>query len=203
MCASPKPSAPSGKGKGAARPDATGDPLTRWSRDVRVLHVAHGLAAERYAAFARTTGVLVAVLTSAVGTALFVSAGSPIQDLVRTVAATLSLLATVIGVAQIALHHPDLAVRHRQAFIDYGRLHRRLDVMRSESAGSSPGSSSGALSSGAAQPGAESGLEEFREAWTAAEEAAPVVPARLRSAARRTIARADKRARAANAAAAS
>jgi hypothetical protein len=178
MGATSKTGSPSGAKATANPPNGPEELLARWARGVRILHVAHGMASERYATFGRTTRVVAAVLTAIVGTALFVSAAASEQDLVRTVAAILSLLAAVLGVAQIALDYPDLAVRHRQAFVEYGRLRRRLDIL---------------LSTAASSPPADRELEAFRESWAKAEESAPVIPVRLRSAARRTIDRADKR----------
>lgn len=106
------------------------DQIVDWSVGVRILHVAHGIASERYARLARFTGVLVAVLTAVVGTALFISAASSASAILRNSAGALSLLAATLGVAQVALNYPELAIRHRQAFVEYGKLRRELDTIR-------------------------------------------------------------------------
>ncbi len=156
------------------------DPIVGWSVGVRILHVAHGIASERYARLARFTGVLVAVLTAVVGTALFISAASSESAILRNSAAALSLLAATLGVAQVVLNYPELAIRHRQAFVEYGKLRRELDIIRLVAR---------------ARPVTEEELRSFRAAWAAVETTAPVVPGRLRAVARRSIDRADARER--------
>ena len=152
--------------------------LKGWTAGVRSMHIAHGIAAERCARLARVTGVLVAVLTAVVGTALFVSAAASQTTSVRYTAAGLSLLAATLGVAQVALNFPELAIRHQAAFVEYGKLRRDLDMI---------------WMLGGASTVTADWLRDFRTGWSAAEAAAPVLPVRLRRTARRLIDLADSR----------
>jgi hypothetical protein len=151
------------------------DVLRHWLNGLRILHVAHNVAGERHAKLARISGVGVAVLTSIVGTALFVSAAASENPMMSASAAALSLLAATLGVAQVALNYPDLAVRHRQAAVEYGSLRRELEVLLLMSKGTPP----------------EAEISRIGGQWTKIEEKAPAIGARLRNRAHRMIRTAD------------
>ena len=145
----------------------------RWHVGVAVLHVAHGIASERYALRGRFIGVLVAVVTGVVGTALFTTAATNAQVWLRYTAGGMSLVVAILGVLQIALNYPELAARHRAGYVYYGALRRQLEILRMRNA------------AGDAPTDVE--VATFRESWSKVEADTPVVPGRLRNTASRAI----------------
>ncbi|NLT54903.1 MAG: hypothetical protein GXX79_10125 [Actinomycetales bacterium] len=155
----------------AATPE---DLLVTWHHGIRVLQVAHGLASERQARLTRTTEVLMAALTAAVGTAILLSDVSPMSTLLRNSAAGLALLAAVIGVVRIAFDYPETALQHRQASLRYAHLRREVETV---------------LGSGTVI--GQQQVATLRTAWSGVEQQAPGVSARLRARAVRDIERAE------------
>ncbi len=143
-----------------------------WLHGIRIMHIAHGIAAERHGRMARSTGVLVAVMTAVAGTALFTSAATAQESSVRVGAAALSLVAAGLAVAQVSLNLPELAFRHRQAHVGYGALRRRVET---------------ALVSGGYGGVTRHQLEEIHDEWQAVEAGAPTIGWFLRRRARSAV----------------
>lgn len=160
----------------AQRPDRA--PLVEsWLTGIRILHIAHGIASDRYARFTRATGVLVAVCAAAAGAALTVVAHRGGSERLMYCIAALTLIVSALGVAQTAFNYPELSAKHRQAFVAYGALRRQLEIHIS-------GERSG-------RGGAD--LERVSETWGEIEKTSPRVGRILRFTARRELASLERR----------
>ncbi len=152
--------------------DSAPEELARqWLHGIRIMHIAHGIAGERHARLARVTGVLIAVLTAVVGTALLTSDAAA-QETSIQLAGILSLVTAALGLAQVAFNYPDLALRHRHAFVGYGALRRRVET---------------SLVSGGYGGVTRNQLEDIREEWREIDASAPAIPLLVRRRARRAI----------------
>ncbi len=170
----------SGTAAGAAARKAPPETLLDdWLETVQVLHVAHGIAAERAARLSRVVGVVIAVLAASVGTALFVTPLGSSEDTLRRTIAALSVAAALLGVLQVVLNAPEVALRHRQAFVDFGLLRREMEMLRE---------GLGASARVPAEP-----ARAVRESWSRIEQSAPGVSRLLRARARRELRAAQER----------
>lgn len=145
----------------------------RWLSGLRILHIGHGIASERVAVYARFINVTAAILTVVVGTSLFVSATTSDEAWLRYGAAVLSTIAALLGVLQIVFNYPELASKHRQAYVEYGSLRRKLEVLRVRD-----GRDGGPLAPELEKIGAE---------WQQVERKSPHLSGRFRKRARRAI----------------
>jgi len=155
--------------------------LGTWLDGVRILHIAHGIAADRYAKVTRVVGVLVAVTAAVVGTVVIVAAYKGVTDRVLYAVAGLSLFVAVLGIAQTVLNFPELTSTHRQAFVQYGVLRRQLEIQAAGDRGGRAGNAE---------------LEKANDTWSEIEESSPRVGRLLRFTARRELVRAARRAEA-------
>ncbi len=144
--------------------------LADWHGGLRLLHAAHGVASEGFDRRSRATGVVSAVLSTAVGTAIFASLSTSANPTVRIAAAAFSLFAAALCTAQLIWNYPQLAERHREAAVKYAALQRRIDTALSTA------EVAGAV------------LDAISREWRDIEEAAPPIPSRIRRRARRSLA---------------
>jgi len=144
--------------------------LGEWLVGLRILHVAHSIAAERFERWSRTTGVATAVLSAVVGTAIFTALAASTRTEVRVAVGVLSLLAAALGVAQLIWNYPQLAQQHRQAAVRYGALRRSVEKRLVDSA-----------------PIGQTDIDEISARWEEIEKEAPSVPTTVRSQTRRKI----------------
>jgi hypothetical protein len=144
----------------------------QWLHGIRIMHIAHGIAGKRHARLARVSGVLVTVLTAVTATTLFTSAATTQESSVRITAGVLSLVAAMLGVAQVALNYPEMAFRHRQAYVGYGALRRKVET---------------ALVSGGYGGVTRHQLEAIHDEWREVEAAAPTIGFFLRRRARAAV----------------
>ncbi|HZP01976.1 MAG TPA: SLATT domain-containing protein [Terriglobia bacterium] len=145
--------------------------LQEWHTRVRIRHHAHTRSAVEFERRARFLGVLVVILSTAVGTSIFSSLGS--SSSWRIVAGLLSLMAAVLSSVQALLKYPELVQLHRVAARKYGQLRRELEAQL-------------ALDSG--DPGKLAGfLDSFQRKWSDLEGQTPNIPQRLYDKSRKAV----------------
>jgi hypothetical protein len=152
-----------------------------WLTGIRILHIAHGIASDRYARATRMTGVLVAVSAAAAGTALLVAAHRGSSDRLLYAVAGVTLFAAALGVAQTAFNYPELSAKHRQSFVEYGALRRQLEIH---------------VANDRSGRGNNAELERASEVWGDIEKSSPRVSRLLRFSARRELSRSERKTRA-------
>jgi hypothetical protein len=135
--------------------------LQQWRQKVRVLHVAHVLAAARCDLWYRVLGVLVAVTTTVVGTAIFTTLSESPSEEVKALASVTSVLAVVFGATQSALNLGRRVESHRRAATHYDELRHLMERWRVEHPS-------------AVEP-APSDVADWMERWTATESQAPPI----------------------------
>lgn len=105
------------------------DLLQQWCTGVRIAHVAHEKAAARYDAVGRLLGVVVVVLSTIVGTAIFSTLARSPSTALKVVTGALSTAAAVVAGVQAFLGYPQRAADHREAAMRYGTLRRHLEQL--------------------------------------------------------------------------
>ncbi|MFF2852072.1 SLATT domain-containing protein [Streptomyces sp. NPDC058001] len=103
--------------------------ISEWAEGLRVLHVAHNIAAERFERWDRVTAISTAALSTVVGTAIFATLAGSSQTAVRVITGTLSLAAAALSTAQLIWNYPQLAAQHRAAAVRYATVRRQVDMM--------------------------------------------------------------------------
>ncbi|WP_438470859.1 SLATT domain-containing protein [Streptomyces asiaticus] len=145
--------------------------ITDWAEGLRVLHVAHNIAAERFERWDRVTAISTAALSTVVGTAIFATLAESSRTAVRIITGILSLAAAALSTAQLIWNYPQLAAQHRAAAVRYATVRRQLDIMLADS---------GRLT--------DDNVNAVSATWEDIEKAAPALSRPIRRRARREIA---------------
>lgn len=128
-----------------------------------IMNRAHWFAAKRYQRLSRALGIPVVVLTTATGTAIFVSfesGGAP--ERLRVAAGIFALIAAVLAGLQTFLNYSELSERHRTAAVAWGPIRRQCELMKN-----APPESTEDL---------KRGIEEIDLVWAEAEKSSPSIP---------------------------
>jgi hypothetical protein len=145
--------------------------LEEWHTRIRIRHHAHTRSAVEFERRARFLGVLVVILSTAVGTSIFSGLGS--SSTWRIVTGLLSLTAAVLSSVQALLKYPELVQLHRVAARKYGQLRRELEAQLS------------------LEPGDQGKLAEFLDRfmnkWNDVQAQAPNLPQRLYDKSRKAV----------------
>jgi hypothetical protein len=150
--------------------------LEQWRNGVRLSHIAHSQARTFYRRLGRILGTSAVVLSSVVGTTIFVSLQSSPDLPLKVATGTLSVAAAVVAALQTFLGYPELADRHRQAALAYGVLRRRLDQRLSS-----------------ANPSVDQAfLDEIRSVWDQTDSSAPSLPQWIHNRALRRVKAAER-----------
>lgn len=112
------------------RDDKTTDLLVRWRRNCLRSQVANYKAATLYSRNNYWLGIPTIVLAAVVGTSVFSTIGSNVDDVWgKIVVGGISLLASVLAALQTFLKWGELAAKHRSTGAEYGSIKRQLDQM--------------------------------------------------------------------------
>lgn len=107
--------------------------ITEWAEGLRVLHVAHNIAAERFERWDQVTSISAAALSTVVGTAIFATLADSSQTALGLITGTLSLAVAALSTAQLIWNYPQLAAQHRAAAVRYVTVRRQVDMMLADS----------------------------------------------------------------------
>jgi hypothetical protein len=148
--------------------------VEKWHNGVRLLQVAHNMAASHYCRINRLLGIPVVVLSAIVVTSIFASLQSEVHIVMKVVVGMLSVCAAVLSGLQTFLRHAELAEKHRIAAGKFGELRREIQQV-------------------AAFPPKEEEkfaefCESFRARWDEAEKESPTLQQKLHDAARSSLA---------------
>jgi hypothetical protein len=134
--------------------------LQQWCGGLKLRHIAHSQAYTYYAVLGRLLGISVVVITTCVGTQLFIGleGNGPPGGVI--IAGVLSLMAALTSAVQTFLRYPELAEQHKTASLAYGSLRRKVEEKLMQS------------SIQLDQPF----LEELRRAWDEIDSFAPALP---------------------------
>lgn len=101
-----------------------------WRRSVSVMHIAHHIAASRYAKWHRWLGGTAAVLAAVVCTSIFATLANDLQYVSKVAViavALVSMLSASLSAAATFLNLDERARRHLEAAADFQRLRREMD----------------------------------------------------------------------------
>lgn len=149
--------------------DATlGDDVVRgWRRMLQTLHRGHWDAARRYERIYLAVGIAATLAAAATGTAAFTQLASQVEQSpalwLQIVVGAIAIATAALTALQTFMRSADLAVRHKQAALKYGRLRRQLEEQL-------------ALGLPAERGEREKILSPLRAAWDAADDESPPVP---------------------------
>lgn len=104
--------------------------IKTWGRSTGLMHIAHHVAASRYAKWHRWLGCTAAVLAAIVGTSIFASlsqSDATISPTVLVVTGLLSILSAALIGALTFLDLDQRARRHLDAAADFQRLRREME----------------------------------------------------------------------------
>lgn len=137
------------------------DGLARqWLAALRMAHLTYAGASERYESRGRTVGIFTVIISTVVGTGIFVSFNVSIDPFARIGAGLLSLTAAVLSAVHTFLDYPQLSERHRVVAVMYAALRRELEQI--------------IISKGFEK------LAEISKKWSKVEDVSPPIPQSLR-----------------------
>lgn len=148
----------------------------QWLNGVRIAHVAHSLAAAFYKLRGRILGVIVTILTVAVGTGIFSTLSSSNSQQTLIIVGIISMIAAILAGLQTFLDYPALASRHQIARVKYGQLRRKMERM---------------LSLAGEEAFTDLMMKEIEDDWAHTEEESPEIPQRFHDAAFASIKKAS------------
>jgi hypothetical protein len=107
--------------------DAINPLLQQWCRGLKLGHIAHSQAYAYYSKLGRLLGISVVIITTGVGTQLFISMDGSHDSRQIAIAGALSLVAALTSALQTFLRYPELAEQHKSASLAYGSLRRKAE----------------------------------------------------------------------------
>jgi hypothetical protein len=140
-----------------------------WLVAVRQSEREHRLAEARFARRSRGLGLLVTILSAAVGTTLFTSISNSPSMALKITAGALSLAATITAAVQTFMNYGQVSAQHHAAEAKFGELRRDIESTMLKDV-------------------AASDLEKWKQEWNKAEEGEPDVPEDLERRAEETMA---------------
>jgi len=145
--------------------------LDTWRRSASVMHIAHHIAASRYALIQRAFGIGTAVLGAVVASAAFIAASKSSNEVALVVTGLLSILSAIVSATSIALDPGTKALRHHVAAAAFQGLRREIeeDLVH--------------LRSGETR---KPSYEHLRKRWSSALEGAIPLPPKIHALAKKT-----------------
>jgi hypothetical protein len=103
------------------------DMLDTWCSSASVMHIAHHLAAARYARYQRWFGSLTAALSAIVSTSLFIAVQESSNHYIIIFSGIISILAAVFSGINSFLNLNGRAEKHYNAAISFQNLRRQIE----------------------------------------------------------------------------
>ena len=103
------------------------DILLRWLRNAKRVQKGHYAAANHFTRLNHWFGIPAVIISSLVGTGVFVSIGDDVSTIWKIIAGMMSVFAAVLAALQTWLSYQDRAARHHSSAKAYGSIKREIE----------------------------------------------------------------------------